>query len=221
MNIYCLIPVRKDSSRIKNKNIVKIKKKKLIKYVCEKIIRSKNINQFHILSDSFEYFKCVRELSKKVNYFRRSYKSSRKFSKTEEVVSEFLKQQKNSRKEDIIILLQITNPFINYKILDQAILQFKRGRADTMLSVSPSKKFLWKNLNFSKPLNYNYKMRKFSQKFEDYYIENGSFYIFRRKNFLKYKNRLHGKISLFKMSKESQFEIDDLSDLKIVRKIIS
>tara|TARA_B100000989_G_scaffold298490_1_gene288073 strand:- start:49 stop:711 length:663 start_codon:yes stop_codon:yes gene_type:complete len=220
MNIYCLIPVRKDSSRIKNKNIVKIKKKKLINYVCEKIIRSKYIQEFHILTDSFEYFNYVKSLSKKINYFKRSYNSSRKFSKTEKVIAEFFKKHKNFGKKDIAILLQITNPFINYKILDKALMQFKKSNADTMLSVSPSNKFLWKNSKFSKPLNYNYKMRKFSQKLDDYYIENGSFYIFRPKNFLKYKNRLHGRISLYKMDKQSQFELDDLSDLKIIRKII-
>ena len=41
-----------------------------------------------------------------------------------------------------------------------------------------------------------------------------------RKNFLKFNNRLYGKIGYYIMPKVSQFEIDDKEDLKIVKKLI-
>ena len=69
--------------------------------------------------------------------------------------------------------------------------------------------------------NYNYKKRPRSQDIKDKeFIENGSFYIFSRKNFLKTKNRLHGKITYFEMPKESIFELDEIEDLKIIKKLI-
>ena len=91
------------------------------------------------------------------------------------------------------------------------------------MSVVSSKFFIWQNKNnkneiFSK--NYNYKKRPRSQDIRNKeYIENGSFYIFYKKNFLKYKNRLHGKITFYKMPKISLIEIDDNEDLKLVKKL--
>ena len=59
-----------------------------------------------------------------------------------------------------------------------------------------------------------------SQNLKGYLVENGSFYIFYSKNFLKYKNRLHKKIGTYEMEKESIIEIDDYDDLKIVKKLL-
>ena len=59
-----------------------------------------------------------------------------------------------------------------------------------------------------------------SQNINGHFVENGSFYIFYRKNFLKFKNRLHKKIGIYEMPKESIFEIDDYDDLNIVKKLI-
>ena len=215
--ILCLIPARSGSKRIKNKNIININNKPLIKFVCEKISKSKFISYFFVASDKKNIFKTLK-LDKKFRFFHRSKKSSTRTAKTEEVVLEFLK--KENLNSEIIILLQLTNPFIDYKILDKAINYYLQNKFDSMLSVVESKHFIWKNTKYTIPINYNYRKREMSQDIKSYMVENGSFYIFKKKNFLKYKNRLHGNIGFFKMPKESYFEIDDNDDLKIVRKLL-
>ena len=45
--------------------------------------------------------------------------------------------------------------------------------------------------------------------------ENGSFYIFDSKKFLKSKNRLFGKVGSYLLEKKYSFDIDDDIDLKI------
>ena len=94
-------------------------------------------------------------------------------------------------------------------------------KLDSLLSVVQSKHFIWTNSKYSRPINYDFKKRKMSQSIKGYFVENGSFYIFYRKNFLKKNNRLHGKIGTYEMPKESIHEIDDLVDLKIVKKLLS
>ena len=81
-----------------------------------------------------------------------------------------------------IVLLQLTNPFINHFILDKALDYFFKNKYSCLLSAVLSKKFLWQKSNFAKPINYNYKKRKFSQNIKNYYVENGSFYIFKKEN---------------------------------------
>ena len=47
-------------------------------------------------------------------------------------------------------------------------------------------------------------------------IENGSFYITKKKIWLKNKNRFGGKIDFYLMDSNSVFEIDSISDLNLV-----
>ena len=216
MKVVCLIPIRLNSSRIKNKNFKIIKNQTLLEYVCKRIIKSNFIDNIYIASTNKKKINTIINKYKKLKYFERSKKSSRKNSKTEEVIKEFTKKVKS----DLVVLVQITNPFINNICIDEAIRKFKKKNYDTLLSVVKSKKFLWKNSNRARPINYKLNNRKMSQNLNGYFIENGSFYLFYTKNFLKHKNRLHGKIGYYEMPKKTLHEIDDYEDLKIVKKLI-
>ena len=216
--IACFIPVRSGSKRIKNKNIVNINGSPLIKYICKKIIKSKLIDKFYIGSDDFKIYDKIGNLKKKIDCCKRSKKSSSSKASSEDVLFEFLKINKNI---DILVFVQATNPFINHDYIDQAIDKLINQKYDSLLSVVKSKHFLWENKKITKPINYDYKKRMMSQSLKGYYVENGSFYIFYREKFMKYKNRLHGKIGTFEMPKESIHEIDDKEDLILVKKIIA
>ena len=218
MKITCLIPARSGSKRIKNKNIINFKRTNLLSFVLNRIIKSKLINHFVLASDNREYYLKIRNLRKKVNFYERGKSSSKDSSSSESVVLNYLKETQDD--SDILILLQITNPFIKKNQLDRAISEFIKYNFDSMFSAVKSKHFLWKKKINSKSINYNYKKRPRSQNFNEYFLENGSFYIFYRKNFLKYKNRLHGNIGIFEMPKETIHELDDLNDLKIINKLI-
>ena len=134
------------------------------------------------------------------------------------MVLEYLNSTKNQ--PDIIILLQITNPFVESKHLDGAIKMLLSKKNDCVFSAVRGSAFMWKNKINSKSINYNYKKRPRSQEFTKYFMENGSFYIFYTKKFIKFKNRFHEKIGIYEMPKTSLHEIDDHQDLKIVKKLI-
>ena len=216
--IACLIPARSGSKRIKNKNLLKINKKEsLIKFVCKNIVTSKKINNFFIGTDKKKIFNSIGILKKKFIIFNRSKKSASDKAPTELVVKEFLKKNRNF---NIIVLVQLTNPFIHSKYIDEAINKFLKNKYDSLLSVTKTKHFLWKFKKFAKPINYDFKRRPRSQKFKSYYIENGSFYIFYKKNFLKFNNRLHGKIGVYEMPAYSSQELDTYDDLLTIKKLL-
>ena len=218
MKITCLIPARSGSKRIKNKNIIKFQNSNLLKFVVEKIIDSKFIDTFVLATDNKIYYSKLGRLKKKVVFYKREKFSSKDESTSESVILEYLK--KTNDNSDIIILLQITNPFIDKYQLDNAIVKFLNSKLDSMFSGVKSNHFLWKKKINSKSINYDYKKRPRSQNFNEYFLENGSFYIFYKKNFKKFKNRLHGKIGIFEMPKETMHELDDVNDLKIINKLI-
>ena len=51
-------------------------------------------------------------------------------------------------------------------------------------------------------------------------IENGAFYISKKKNILNSKLRYSGNISVVKMPKSKSFQIDTNDDLKLVEKLL-
>ena len=63
----------------------------------------------------------------------------------------------------------------------------------------------------------NYKKRQRRQNIQEKYLENGSFFLFKSKKFLKTQCRFFGKIGLFTMRKISSLQIDDQEDIKIMR----
>ena len=216
MKIFALIPLRKGSKRIKNKNLKIIKKKPLYKIALDQAIKSKLIKKVFVATD-INNFKLKH---KKISLFKRSKYSSSANAQTEIVINEFLK----SNDCDYLVLIQATNVFLQTIHLDKALKKMiENPKFDSLLSVVNTKFFIWqKNNQVCKSLNYKLNRRPRSQDIKDkQLIENGSFYIFKRQNFLKSQNRLHGKITYFEMPKESLFEIDDQNDLNLVRKILN
>ena len=216
MVIYPLIPLRTGSIRIKNKNFLKIKKKPVYLYSTHQALKSRLIKKVFIATNS----KKIKIKHKKLSIFKRSKMSNTKKASTEIVVEEFLKNNVC----DYLVLIQATNLFIKTEYIDLAIkkLVSNKKKYDTLLSVVKSKYFIWqkyKDRIVFKDLFL--KKRPRSQDIEEnQFIENGSFYIFNRKKFLKLKNRLHGKITYFEMPKESIFELDEKEDVRIIKKLI-
>ena len=58
------------------------------------------------------------------------------------------------------------------------------------------------------------------QKFKGGFIENGAFYIFDTLKYLKYRNRLFGKIGIYEMPESKSVDIDTISDFKKASKIL-
>jgi len=217
MIVFALIPLRANSSRIVNKNFVKVQKKPLFMHAAQQALNSRLISKVFISTDSNK----VKTNNRKLFVIKRSRISSSKNAPTEIVIKEFLKKYLC----DYLVLIQATNLFIKAEHLDKAINKLIKNskRYDSLLSVVSSKYLIWKKKNNCViSQNYNYKKRPRSQDIkESEYIENGSFYIFKRENFFKSKNRLHGKITYYEMPKESIFEVDEKEDLKIIKKLIT
>ena len=113
----CIIPARSGSKRIKNKNLVNINGTPLIKYVCKNIIKSKEIDDYYVATDSDKIYKALGDLRRTIKLFKRSKKNSLANSKSEDVLMEFLNK---FQEYYLVVFLQVTNPFIKYKDLDNA-----------------------------------------------------------------------------------------------------
>ena len=87
--IACLIPARGGSTRIYNKNIIKINNKSLISYALNSAIKSKLVEKVYVSTNSKKIRNVVRKFSsKKIIITSRSKKSETQHAKTELLLNE-------------------------------------------------------------------------------------------------------------------------------------
>jgi len=218
-----IIPARKGSKRIKNKNITNLCSKPLISYTIENALTSKFSDEIFISTDCDDITEICRNYP--VNIIDRPKKLSGDFVTSESVlihVLDEIKKQTNEDDPEFTIFLQCTSPIRKIGEIDEAFKKIKKFRGDSLISVTESKKFLWKfNKNKFQSINHNFKKRKREQDFEKQFEENGSIYITKSKLLRKEKNRLCGKIIPFIMNPFSSLQIDEKDDLKLAKLIMS
>lgn len=219
---YIIIPLRKGSKRIKNKNTILIKNKMLFEYTLDKIIINKFFYKTFINSND----KTIKNwaLKNKISFLDRSKKNQGDKSTTESVILETINKKKDEilfDKNSHIILLQCTSPLRNKNDLENCIKHYINGKFDSLFSGFVSKNLFWgKNKKKLTPVNYNLFNRKREQEMNEQIIENGSIYIFNLLKFLKYKNRLFENIGVYLMNKINSMQVDEKEDLEILEKFI-
>jgi CMP-N-acetylneuraminic acid synthetase len=220
INYLAIIPARKNSKRIINKNLVKINKKQLVKFTIEAAKKSKKIQKIILTSDDDKILKIAKR--NKIVPLKRPKKICGDFSRTEEAIKHayvnYVKKRTLSVKN--IILLQPTSPLRNSKHINECINLFERKKYNSIFSAFSKKDFIWKTKKSKlSSFSYDYTKRKNSQKMDKLIFENGAIYIFQTKGFLKYNNRLFGKIGVYYMKKINSIDVDEMEDVKLVKQI--
>ena len=137
MKFISVIPARKNSKGIKNKNILKLNKKPLVEYSFIEVKKS-NIKLNYILTDSEK----IKKISKKYNinseYIRPKNLSGDKISLTD-TLHHFYEWTVNKKIYfDYLIVLQPTSPLRLYKDINSAINIIKKKKSLSLFSVSES-----------------------------------------------------------------------------------
>ena len=220
-NFQVLIPLRKGSKRIKNKNFVKINNKPLIHFTIKEVKKIFNNENIFLSSNDIKAKKYA--LKNKLQFIERPDKLCKDNSSTEEAIIHFLNFQEKHKLNITknLILLQATSPLRkSYHILG-SIKKFLSMNLDSLFSAYTEKCFLWKeNTPRTKliSISYNYKKRERSQKLSKLIFENGAIFIFKVSGFKKFKNRIFGNFNYYLMNKRYSVDIDNLNDLQRFRR---
>jgi N-acylneuraminate cytidylyltransferase len=221
-NFIAIIPARKGSKEIKNKNLILINGHPLLSYSIAAAKKSKFIKDVFVSTDGKNIAKVARRYGAKVVI--RPKKLSKDSSRIEDAILYTVKHIKNllNPKYDNIVLMQPTSPQRSINDLDNAIRKFIKDKADSLFSCTKQDLCIWENKN-SKiiPVNFNPYKRKNRQEKNKSYIENGSIYVTKKKIYDTYKNRLGGKISIYIMENYARHELDTKNDSKFITSILS
>ena len=208
MKIVSLIPARKGSKGIKNKNLIDLCGKPLIQYSIEASINSL-VEETWVSSDSDEILEISKNLGAKT--IKRPKELSEDNSTSESALLHFAK----NTDFDILVFIQCTAPFVKSNDINQGI--EKMRSFDSVVSVTETTQLFWDS---NGPL-YDINNRLRRQNSVKRYLETGSFFITTKKNLIQSNNRLSGNIGFVEIPKHRSFDIDDYDDLKIVKAIMN
>ena len=208
MKIVSLIPARKGSKGIKNKNLINLCGKPLIHYSIQASINSL-VNETWVSSDSDEILETSKNLGAKT--IERPSEFSGDNATSESALIHFAEKIDF----DILVFIQCTVPLIESQDINQGIEKMKTF--DSVVSVTETHHMFW---DANGPL-YDINNRLRRQNSIKRYIETGSFFIISKEKLLKFSNRLSGSIGFVEIPKHRSFDIDGYDDLKIIKTIIN
>ena len=215
-----IVTARKNSERVKNKNLKIINKKPLLQFSLTAVKKSKKIQFGFITSDCDKMINLALKNNMKV--IKRPPNLARSNSTSEDTLEHAINYiiEKSKFFPENIVFVQPTSPLMNYKDLDNGITKFMNTKADSLFSSYKAKYYIWKKSKKNLiSFTYNHKKRTGTKKFKDLIVENGAFFIFNTEKFLKKKNRLFGKIETYVMPRYRSFEIDYKEDVEFLNKL--
>ena len=213
-----VILARGGSKGIKNKNILKINGYPLIYWSIKTCLNSKKINSVWVSSDSERILTLSKKFGAKI--IKRPKIISGDKSSSEKAWLHAMKLIQNKFNLVTMIGVQPTSPLRPKNSMNKALKFFYKKKLDSLFTAEKiSDHFIWKKKKKSLKANYNYRSRPMRQKIKDNFLENGSFYIFNSKKFLKEKCRLFGKIGIFEMKKIYSFQIDEKEDINLIKNL--
>ncbi len=223
MNVIAVIPARKGSKSIKNKNIIKINKKSLIEYTFTEVKKS-ILKKSFVLTDSQKIKKIAKKYKINCDYIRPKKLSQDKTSLLDNLTHFYKWLNIEKINFDYLLILQPTSPARSYEDINSVIKILKKKGPDSLFSVNSSSEHPYESIKLKKNNWYHvlpkaktfYRRQDFD--FESFFI-NGAIYAIHKKT-IQEKRITGNKHIVYKMPKIRSFDINDREDIEIIKKIL-
>ena len=226
MNL-AIIPARFGSKGLPRKNVSLIGGKPMIQYSIEAALQSKYFGDLVVSTDDMEVKKISSELGVP-KIFHRGSRLSQDDTSMVEVVVDVLEKYKEKKGEfpETFVLLQPTSPLRTSIDIDNSYEILKKRKSKSLISVSLMHEHPYECLIEQKkgwtyletPKEKFYRRQDYSN---NYFFINGAIYMLNTSFFLENKSFIiEGKSVLYKMPKNKSIDIDNKSDLDIVKLFI-
>jgi CMP-N-acetylneuraminic acid synthetase len=206
--IVAIIPVRKGSKRIKNKNFKNFAGSNLFEIKLKSLKKINLIDKIVVSTDSEIAIKIAKKYN--VSYQRREkYYASSKCTN-----SEFFENLAKSTEGDFLMYTPCTAPLIQSSTIEKFLKKFilSYPKFDSMNTINYVKEHLWLN---NRPLNYNPKNSPNTQDLPNIMKLTYGINIISKKKMIEKKNVLGNKPFFFKIDEIEGIDVDNPIDFEI------
>jgi len=177
--ITAIVPVRKGSQRVKNKNFKDFAGTNLLSIKLNTLLQIDTIDKIVVSTDSNEAIKIANSLGIEVHNRDPYYASS--------IVnnSEYFQNLAENIKSEYLMYSPVTCPLISKETYINCIEKFQSINVSNLVSVAPVKHHMWLD---NKPLNYDIRNSPNSQDLPDIYSITYGVCILSRNDMVSYRN---------------------------------
>ncbi|MGF1504944.1 MAG: cytidylyltransferase domain-containing protein [Anaerolineae bacterium] len=216
MEVLAIIPARAGSKGVPGKNIRPLAGRPLVAHTIEHARAAPIVTRIVVSTDGAAIAQVASGCGAEV--IRRPPAISGDTATSESALRHVLDTLREAEdyQHDLVVFLQCTSPIRAPDDIQRAVQTLLAEGADSLLSVTPSHRFLWKRRGDTvESINYDYRQRPRRQDHDPEFAENGSIYVFRPWVLLHENNRLGGRIALYAMGPWSWIDIDSLQDFAL------
>ena len=208
--ITALIPIKRNSQRIPNKNFLEINSKPLFFWIIDSLLNSEFVDEIVINYDDDYTLQEVSKYFDSIKFCKRPDKLLGDDISMNKIIESSLKDCTN----ETIIQVHTTSPLLKTKTIDKAI-KFHLDKKQDIFSVNKLyERFYDKDL---RPINHDINTLVQTQDLEPLYVENSALYIFTKENFRQNNNRINDKSDIFEVIFPENIDIDNFEDFELAR----
>ena len=216
-----IIPARKNSKRIKNKNIVDFYGQPLISRTIKNLLNTKFFSKIFVSTDSNQIAKISKKYGAEVLYPRPKNLSGNHTILLDVMSYEVKKLQKNNLEMSDVYCILPTAIFINKTDIIKAKKNFSKN-VDYVITVVKENKSTLRNFYFDKK-----KLKMLAPKFINFrtqdlpstYRDAGQLYLANKKTWIKKGKIFSSKTKAVLLNSKKYIDIDHLNDLSKAKKI--
>ena len=208
MRIVAFIPIRFNSTRLPNKNILPLHGKPLCWYICNSLLISKYIKNVYVYCSNEKIKEYIPE---KIIFKKRSEALDKNETKGIQIYKAFVDEVD----ADWYVLAHATSPFLKTNSVNNALENLLQKGYDSAFSVERVQTFCWYK---GKPLNYRLENIVRTQEIEPIFVETSGFYIFTKK-LIKRGRRIGNKPWMQEINHIEAIDIDEKMDFDFAKRI--
>ena len=208
MRFTALVPLKRDSSRLPNKNFLKLAGRPLAYHIFNALLKVASIDRVCVFSSSNEFMEHIPD---GVEYVQRDPKLDLDSVRGLELLRVFAETVDS----DYYILAHATSPFLTTASIQKGVDGIRSGEYDSALAVQDIKKYFWYD---GRPVNYDINDIVQTQYIQPVMIETSGFYMFSRDDILVRSRRIGDNPLLVTMGHIEGLDIDDYAEYDTARR---
>jgi len=215
-NISALVPIKRNSERLHNKNFKDFGGEPLYHRVLSQLQEIDSIDKIVINTDSEEIIEtCTKRYSKVVIIERPDHLIGNEIT-----MNALIEYDLRNVNGEHFLQTHVTNPLLKKETIESAISCYFENldRNDSLITVTPVKKRVY--AHDMKPINHRNEVLEMTQNLLEILIENSNLFLFSRTSFTRNKmSRVGGSPFAYRMCEIEGMDIDTLNDFKLAELI--